>query len=143
MRDLERLKKNKAQAWEFLVYVNEKMNDWTSYLKDKDNYKTSDYYASPLETLDRQSGDCDDYAILKYFILKEYFQEDELYLFFVYVPNGGAHLVLGVASPYDVVLLDNNSKALGVLRESEYSFSYGINEKGTYSVQKKLAPKDL
>ena len=40
------------------------MSDWSQY-----GY--ADYWASPLETLRSLAGDCEDYAILKYIVLRE------------------------------------------------------------------------
>jgi predicted transglutaminase-like cysteine proteinase len=35
-----------------------------------DNYGVEDYWATPVEALSRGAGDCEDYAIAKYFSLK-------------------------------------------------------------------------
>lgn len=40
------------------------------YKYDQDNYGVPNYWATPLETLSRGSGDCEDFAILKFFTLK-------------------------------------------------------------------------
>ena len=48
--------------------VNTFFNRWP-YILDQDLYNTSDYWATPLEFI-RRSGDCEDYAITKYFALK-------------------------------------------------------------------------
>lgn len=51
-----------------LQQVNAFFNHWP-YMLDLDLYNTSDYWATPLEFITR-SGDCEDYAITKYFALK-------------------------------------------------------------------------
>ncbi|MBI5331520.1 MAG: transglutaminase-like cysteine peptidase [Betaproteobacteria bacterium] len=41
------------------------------YFRDADHWMVSDYWASPVETVSSHGGDCEDYAIGKYFTLKE------------------------------------------------------------------------
>jgi predicted transglutaminase-like cysteine proteinase len=52
-----------------LKAVNDFFNRRVAYREDIDNWGQLDYWASPLETLDRGAGDCEDYAIAKYFTL--------------------------------------------------------------------------
>jgi len=39
-------------------------------MKDQDNWKQRDYWATPVELLASHGGDCEDYALAKYFTLK-------------------------------------------------------------------------
>ena len=48
------------------VVINEK----TAFVNDADLYGVKDYWATPVEFLSRGAGDCEDYAIAKYFSLK-------------------------------------------------------------------------
>lgn len=41
------------------------------YSSDKEHWGTADYWATPIETLGSNGGDCEDYSIGKYFTLKE------------------------------------------------------------------------
>lgn len=41
------------------------------YLRDSQHWKVEDYWATPAETVSSQGADCEDYAIGKYFSLKE------------------------------------------------------------------------
>lgn len=41
------------------------------YVSDLDHWGKTDYWATPLELLASNGGDCDDYAIAKYFTLRE------------------------------------------------------------------------
>ncbi len=41
------------------------------YLRDIEHWKVEDYWATPVETVSSQGADCEDYAIGKYFSLKE------------------------------------------------------------------------
>ena len=52
-----------------LKVVNDFFNRRIAYREDIDNWGQLDYWASPLETLDKGAGDCEDYAIAKYFTL--------------------------------------------------------------------------
>ena len=49
--------------------VNEFYNRKVFFRNDLDLWGQVDYWASPLETLQRGAGDCEDYAIAKYFTL--------------------------------------------------------------------------
>src|SRR3546814_13451573 len=52
----------------------------------------SDYWATPLESLGRQSGDCEDYSIAKYIFLRQLGIADErLKLTYVRAQIGGPH----------------------------------------------------
>jgi predicted transglutaminase-like cysteine proteinase len=49
--------------------VNATVNHTIRYRRDIDTYKVADYWATPAETLARQQGDCEDFAILKMAVL--------------------------------------------------------------------------
>lgn len=51
--------------------VNAAVNRLVTYRKDIDHYRMLDYWATPRETLARQAGDCEDYALLKMALLEE------------------------------------------------------------------------
>ncbi len=59
--DLEESKK--------LRLVNSFFNERISFVEDIDARQQRDYWATPLETLTAGSGDCEDFAIAKYFTL--------------------------------------------------------------------------
>lgn len=77
----------------------EKINDFFNGVKygdDKDIYGIADYWASPYEFLARDKGDCEDYAIAKFFALK-YLGVPTSKMFLSYVRVDGAkdaHMVL-------------------------------------------------
>jgi predicted transglutaminase-like cysteine proteinase len=52
-----------------LKAVNDFYNQRLAYREDIDNWGVVDYWASPLESLGKGAGDCEDYAIGKYFTL--------------------------------------------------------------------------
>jgi predicted transglutaminase-like cysteine proteinase len=49
--------------------LNQFVNRRVLFVDDPGNWGQTDYWASPLETLVRGRGDCEDYAIAKYFLL--------------------------------------------------------------------------
>jgi predicted transglutaminase-like cysteine proteinase len=55
---------------EKLEKVNSFFNKNTFFVNDMDLYGVKDYWATPIEFLSRGAGDCEDYAIAKYFSLK-------------------------------------------------------------------------
>jgi len=83
------------------------------YKSDIKNWKTQDYWATPLEFLARNKGDSEDYVIAKYFALKT-LDVDTSKLYFTYVKSSKfnrAHMVLSYfetpsSEPY---ILDNMS----------------------------------
>ena len=50
--------------------VNEFFNRRIKFVDDQKNWGENDYWATPIESLVRGAGDCEDYAIAKYFTLK-------------------------------------------------------------------------
>src|SRR5690606_30742628 len=52
----------------------------------------SDYWATPLEALGKEAGDCEDYSIAKYLFLRELgVSNDKLRLIYVRAQVGGPH----------------------------------------------------
>ena len=96
--------------------VNDFYNQRLAYVEDTDNWGQVDYWASPLESLGKGAGDCEDYAIGKYFTLTS-LGIPHARLRMVYVratiagaPNGFvAHMVLAYypTPEADPLVLDN------------------------------------
>lgn len=59
-----------ASEEEKLKKVNAFFNQKIEFGEDIDVWLQSDYWATPLESLGRQAGDCEDYSIAKYTFLK-------------------------------------------------------------------------
>jgi len=99
-----------------LKAVNDFYNQRLAYVEDIDNWGVQDYWASPLESLGKGAGDCEDYAIGKYFTLTS-LGLSHAKLRMVYVrasiagaPNGYvAHMVLAYYPTPDAepLVLDN------------------------------------
>ena len=114
--------------------VNRFVNRWQSRT-DQENYEVMDYWASPLTFL-RRSGDCEDFAIMKYVSLRQLgFEPERLRLVVVRdVLRDVAHAVLAVHVDQEVFIMDNLFQAvLPQQRVSQYLPYYSVNEKARFS----------
>ncbi|NMG50661.1 transglutaminase [Azoarcus communis] len=100
-----------------LTRVNHFFNRSIQFDDDIVVWQQQDYWASPLETLGRQAGDCEDFAIAKYVTLRLLgIPKERLRLIYVRARIGGAdspvsqaHMVLGYfATPTDEPLVLDN-----------------------------------
>lgn len=101
---------------EKLEKVNVFINMTMTYAEDIDIWGVKDYWATPLEFVARGTGDCEDYAIAKYFTLKAMGISDKK-LNIAYVKAlqlGSSHMVLTyVSKPGDEpLILDNLDKSI-------------------------------
>ncbi|SDL45703.1 transglutaminase-like cysteine proteinase BTLCP [Maridesulfovibrio ferrireducens] len=109
--------------------VNKYFNQWP-YRLDKQNYGVTDYWATPIEFLSK-SGDCEDYAIAKYYALKELgFSKDKMRIVAVRDSiRGIGHAVLVVYLSDDVYVLDNQTVlVLSHAKYKHYVPQYSVNE---------------
>ena len=77
------------------------------YKADNEIYNKSDYWANPKEFFLNRGGDCEDYVIFKYYLLKKY-NIGEDYKFVYETINGVNHLYLLVKLNGEYYRLDNN-----------------------------------
>lgn len=119
---------------EQMKIVNTFWNTWP-YREDMANWGQEDYWAIPAEFL-KKSGDCEDYAIVKYFTLKELGVDPAKMRIVVLrdtIRNLG-HAVLAVYGDKDVHILDNLSNiVLSHRRLTNYSPRYSVNEYGRWT----------
>ena len=105
-----------------LNVVNSWMND-IKYKSDKSVYGVSDYWATLYEFVGKNKGDCEDYTIAKYYVLKELGIDPNRmkFAYVVYRDRKGkniSHMVLvyfKVAKPKskdDILILDNNNRLI-------------------------------
>lgn len=101
------------------------------YIEDNVNWGKRDYWATPQEFLSR-SGDCEDYAIAKYFSLRKLgFSEHSLRINIVQDMNLGGimHSVLVVNLEGEELILDNQiTQVRPVQKILHYKPVYAINE---------------
>ncbi|MDF1585265.1 transglutaminase-like cysteine peptidase [Marinimicrococcus flavescens] len=111
-----------------IAAVNRFANRW-SYRSDSANYERSDYWATPLQFMER-SGDCEDYAIMKYVSLRE-LGVPEARLRLVVVQDARqdvVHAVLAVEDEREVWILDNLAdRVLPQEQVSHYLPYYSVN----------------
>lgn len=111
--------------------VNEYVNQ-VSYVEDKDNYGKTDYWATPAEFF-AKGGDCEDFAIAKYALLKTLgIPEDQMRLAIVQdTIKNIPHAVLIVYTEGGTVVLDNQIKqATEMASVTRYKPIYSINSSG-------------
>ncbi len=85
--------------------------------KDKDFYGKNEHWATPEEFISNRTGDCEDYAITKYFAL-QHFKWPVKNLWIVFLQdnvNVGGHAVLVAKTGNKTYVLDNLSKPVYLL----------------------------
>jgi predicted transglutaminase-like cysteine proteinase len=96
---------------EKLEKVNQFFNTRIRFVNDIDLWGVQDYWATPFETLCRNAGDCEDFAIAKFFTLKAIgMPEEKINIMYVKALQYGiAHMVLAYYSEPGVepLILDN------------------------------------
>jgi predicted transglutaminase-like cysteine proteinase len=122
--------------FEKLLGVNDFVNQM-QWVSDQYAWGVEDYWASPLEFLGRNMGDCEDYVIAKYFALRRSGISDEK-LYFTYVKAVGYNKVHMVLSYYPSaksipLVLDNiNKKILPGTHRKKLIPVYSFNAKSLF-----------
>ena len=99
-----------------LELVNDFMNQ-TRFVSDREHWGKEDYWATPIEFLSTNGGDCEDFSIAKYFTLRALGVADEK-LQITYVKEirvfKEAHMVLAYFTTADAepLILDNINKTI-------------------------------
>ncbi len=103
-------------------HINRAVNLAIRPISDSKRYGVVDQWSAPIETLQAGGGDCEDYAILKFLILREAgLPESHLKLLIVRQPGSSTvHAVLAARIDDDWLLLDNRGFALVALADSRY-----------------------
>ncbi|MDE6734019.1 MAG: transglutaminase-like cysteine peptidase [Desulfovibrio sp.] len=117
-----------------LKLVNTFWNTWP-YREDVVNWGKPDYWAVPAQFL-KKSGDCEDYAIAKYFTLKELGipPEDMRIVVLRDTIRNLAHAVLVVYLDGEAYVLDNLSNVVQPhSRLRNYVPQYSVNENGRWT----------
>jgi predicted transglutaminase-like cysteine proteinase len=97
-----------------LAEINRVVNLTIKAISDRTQYGVDDFWSSPLSTLEKGGGDCEDYAILKYLALREAgISPDDLRLLIVSYPrHKSTHVVLAARLDGEWLLLDNLTTVL-------------------------------
>lgn len=129
--------KNRADGMtdvEKLRLVNSFWNKWP-YVDDVRNWKQKDYWAAPFQFL-KKSGDCEDYAIAKYFTLKEMGIETGNMRIVILrdTIRNLSHAVLAVYLNGNAYILDNLSNVvMSHTKLGHYAPQVSINEHGCWA----------
>jgi len=136
--------KNKGTL-EKLKIVNDFFNKIT-YKRDSLHWKKNDYWASPFEFLGTGAGDCEDYAIAKYFALRQLgIPDKKLKITYVklkrsYTKFEEAHMVLNYyhkAGKPPIVLDNINKKLKLATARTDLKPIYSFNAVGLWRAQNK------
>ena len=108
----------------------------------------SNEWITPKEFLIRGRGDCEDYAITKYFALKKLnIDTKKLYLSVVKVKGSPSyHMVLLYIRNNNIMVLDNLSwKLVSLKKRKNLKFYYAFNQYGSYIIEdnKFVREKDI
>lgn len=130
--------------------VNYFFNRRVRYATDIETWGMSDYWATPLETLSQAQGDCEDFAIAKFFtLLKLGIPEDQLRLIYTVVayadqniPKPRAHLVVTVYPQHHAppMILDNlTDEILPIASRNDLRPLFSFNRRGLWQGSGDLA----
>lgn len=116
--------------------VNTKMNA-SPYVTDIVNWGVQDYWETPLEFM-RRRGDCEDYAIAKFYSLRRLgFDNKDMRIVILMDRNiNTLHSVLVVKDGDELKVLDNQiSKVADAAKVHHYQPIYSVNEKSWWRYQ--------
>ena len=150
--------KTRVEAWDSMIEssknesllnkiknVNDFFNQIT-YKTDAAHWKQKDYWATPFEFMGTGAGDCEDYAIAKYFsLIKLGIPDDKLRITYVIYKKANsrfeqAHMVLTYYHKIGVepVVLDNIDKTLQVAsKRTDLKPVYSFNASGLWQAKTK------
>jgi predicted transglutaminase-like cysteine proteinase len=123
--------------------INEYFNRKLRFVDDQKNWGQNDYWATPIEALMKGAGDCEDYAIAKYFSLKFMgIPVEKLRITYVKARIGGsgsdltqAHMVLTYYATPDAepLVLDNLvSEIRPASRRGDLQPIFSFNSEGVF-----------
>ena len=111
---------------------------------DLSNYGMGEYWASPREFIASRGGDCEDYAITKYFALRSAgFSSEDLRILIVYIPAyKRLHALLAANINDNIYIVDNNFRPsdLALPQDKLKNFFHletAFNENGVWYYQRK------
>ena len=130
---------------EKLRFVNAYINGRVAFLDDQVIWGVNDHWATPLETLARAQGDCEDYVIAKYFSLRHLgVPAAKLRLTYVRARIGGpsssivqAHMILAYYTTPDAepLVMDNLiSEIRPASRRPDLAPVFSFNSEGLWMV---------
>lgn len=119
--------------------INDFFNRRLAFREDAQTWGVPDYWATPLESLEKRAGDCEDYAIAKYFSLAATgLPSAKLRMVYVRARLGGqslAHMVLAYyAQPgAEPLILDNlRPEVLPASQRTDLTPVFSFNTEGLW-----------
>ncbi len=134
------MKTNRADSdWDKLNLVNKFFNN-IRYTSDEEHWNQRDYWATPIEMLATNGGDCEDYSIAKYFTLKELgIPMEKLRITYVIATSiNQPHMVLAYYETPDAepLILDNlKDRIQSASARSDLEPVYGFNGDGLWGAR--------
>jgi predicted transglutaminase-like cysteine proteinase len=117
-------------------WINRAVNLSIRPTSDWAQYGYADYWASPLQTLGSGAGDCEDYAIVKYVVLRE-LGVDESDLRFVIVHDDkhqADHAIVAIRHEQRWLILDNRTMAILNAEEVQYRPMFALDQQNARTV---------
>lgn len=126
-----------SSDWQKLHKANDFANRQVSYKNDMGHWGKSDYWATPLQSLQSAAGDCEDYVILKYFTLRAMgVDETKLRLMYVRALSWDEpHMVLTYTEKpgqYPLVLDNINPTIMPANKRNDLRPVYAFNASGVW-----------
>jgi len=118
-------------------WVNRAVNMAIRPASDWSQYGVADFWASPLQTLGSGAGDCEDYAIVKYVVLRELgITADDLRLIIVQdEKRETGHAVVAVRHEQRWLILDNRTMAILDAEDvHDYRPLFALDQHGTQTI---------
>ena len=149
----------RLNAWEKLVFHNldkttqqklQLVNNFFNqmeWVEDEKLWNRKDYWATPIESLIKNAGDCEDFSIAKYYtLLAMDIPEEQLKITYVKLDNHQGHMVLFFYPSYtsDPFVLDNMVKEIKTKSDrTDIKYMFSFNDDGFWlNSQKNSNPND-
>ncbi len=134
--------------WEKLMFQSQGMSDLEKlelvnnffnkmkWAEDNKTWNKKDYWATPVESLIKNAGDCEDFSIAKYFtLLAMDIPEEKIRLTYVVLNNHQGHMVLFYFPERTMqpLVLDNlNKKILKKTSRPDIKYMFSFNDAGLW-----------
>lgn len=117
--------------------VFDKVKEGFNYKRDIDRVGVVEHWGDAMGKLDEQwEGDCDDFAITCALLAEQKnISEDKIRVIFCKVETGGGHLICGIDTEDDTLILDNRQKfvvSAGELSDYEFISGMRLSEPGVW-----------
>lgn len=119
-----------------IAHVNRAINRMIAYREDIRVWKRNEFWATPEEALSKRAGDCEDFAILKYWSLRLLgFDDADMRIVVLRdTAKRAYHAVLAVAFDGDWLILDNRFSKVQLQRNlPNYQPLYSLNTSGQWA----------